>query len=137
VEFRFVTVGKRPFIEITLEDQRRHRVPLDFYPSLVRATPQQRRNWEWIGRGSGLHWPDLDLDLSVDGILAGNRERVIAPYSLLIDVPENGGAERRTGRGVRSKAPPESLRRPAAEARAGSFQAPRQKGGANGKRRAV
>ncbi len=71
---RFVEIDGRTFIEIVLEDERRHQVPLDFYPTLVSATPQQRGNWEWIGRGFGVSWPDVDVDLSVEGMVAGLRE---------------------------------------------------------------
>ena len=54
-----------------LSDGRTISVPLDWYPRLTHATPQERDNWELIGRGEGIHWPDLDEDLSVEGLLAG------------------------------------------------------------------
>ena len=41
------------------------------YPRLLRATPTQRANWELLGRGIGIHWPDVDEDLSVEGLLRG------------------------------------------------------------------
>ncbi len=46
-------------------------VPLAWYPRLVHATPPERRNWRLIGVGQGIHWPDLDEDISVEGLLAG------------------------------------------------------------------
>ena len=46
-------------------------VPLAWYPRLVHATPEERRNWRLIGMGQGIHWPDLDEDISVEGLLAG------------------------------------------------------------------
>lgn len=46
-------------------------VPLAWYPRLVHATPKERRNWRLVGGGAGIHWPDLDEDLSVEGLLAG------------------------------------------------------------------
>ena len=46
-------------------------VPLAWYPRLVHATPAERRNWRLIGVGQGIHWPDLDEDISVEGLLAG------------------------------------------------------------------
>jgi hypothetical protein len=54
-----------------LSDGRTISVPLAWYPRLVHATPQERRNWRLIGGGVGIHWPDLDEDLSVEGLLAG------------------------------------------------------------------
>jgi len=48
-------------------------VPLNWYPRLLRGTPEERANWRLIGRGEGIHWPDLDEDLSIAGILAGRH----------------------------------------------------------------
>jgi len=46
-------------------------VPLAWYPRLLHATPKQRRQWEKAGAGYGIHWPDIDEDLSTDGLLRG------------------------------------------------------------------
>ena len=54
-----------------LSDGRTISVPLDWYPRLAHATPQERDNWELIGPGEGIHWPDLDEDISVTGLIAG------------------------------------------------------------------
>ena len=54
-----------------LSDGRTIFVALAWFPRLVHATPQERRNWRLIGGGEGIHWPDLDEDLSVEGLLAG------------------------------------------------------------------
>lgn len=54
-----------------LSDGRKITVPLAWYPRLVHATPDERNNWELIGRGQGFHWPDLDEDLSVEGFIKG------------------------------------------------------------------
>ena len=54
-----------------LADGRTISVPLAWYPRLVHATPEERNNWQLIGGGQGVHWPDLDEDLSVEGLLAG------------------------------------------------------------------
>lgn len=56
-----------------LSDGRSISVPLAWYPRLVRATPEERSNWELIGGGEGIHWPDLDEDISVEGLLAGRK----------------------------------------------------------------
>jgi hypothetical protein len=58
-------------LHVTLEDGRRISVPLRWYPRLAQATPQQRAHWELAGAGYGIHWPDIDEDLSVEGLLLG------------------------------------------------------------------
>lgn len=57
------------FLRVTLADGRKIAVPLVWFPRLLDATPAQRGNWRLIGRGQGIHWPDLDEDLSVAGLL--------------------------------------------------------------------
>jgi hypothetical protein len=59
------------FVCIRLEDEREMRFPVSKNRRLREATPQQRANVELICNGTGLHWPDLDEDLSVLGILEG------------------------------------------------------------------
>jgi hypothetical protein len=54
---------------VSLEDGREIGVPLAWFPRLAAATPEQRAHWQLIGRGIGLHWPELDEDLSVAGLL--------------------------------------------------------------------
>ena len=54
---------------VHLEDGRSLTVPLEWFPRLRDATPEARKRWELIGRGFGIHWPDLDEDLSVAGLL--------------------------------------------------------------------
>ena len=54
-----------------LSDGRTISVPLAWYPRLVHATREERDNWELIGEGQGIRWPDLDEDLSVEGLIAG------------------------------------------------------------------
>lgn len=60
-------------LSVTLEDGRIVTVPLDWYPRLNHGTPAERNRWRLLGRGVGIHWPDLDEDISVDGILGGRR----------------------------------------------------------------
>lgn len=48
-------------------------LPLALYPRLLNATPEERGNWELLGGGIGIHWPDVDEDLSVEGMLRGAR----------------------------------------------------------------
>ena len=54
-----------------LSDGRTISVPLAWYPRLVHAAREERDNWELIGEGQGIRWPDLDEDLSVEGLIAG------------------------------------------------------------------
>lgn len=58
-------------LTVFLADGRSVTVPLVWYPRLLHATPQQRGNWRIAGGGYGIHWPDVDEDLSTEGILAG------------------------------------------------------------------
>ena len=56
---------------VDLVDGRTVSVPLAWYPRLLQGNSQERANCRLIGRGEGIHWPDLDEDISVVGILAG------------------------------------------------------------------
>jgi hypothetical protein len=56
---------------VDLADGRTIAVPLAWYPRLLDATPAQRANWTKAGGGFGIHWPDVDEDLSVEGLLSG------------------------------------------------------------------
>ena len=56
---------------VDLVDGRTVSVPLAWYPRLLHGRPEERNNWRLIGQGEGIHWPDLDEDLSADNILFG------------------------------------------------------------------
>lgn len=56
---------------VSIADGRTISVPLVWYPRLLHATPDQRENWEPSGAGFGIHWPEIDEDLSTEGLLAG------------------------------------------------------------------
>ena len=58
-------------VSVDLMDGRTITVPLAWYPRLAVATPDQRENWEVAGAGFGIHWPDLNEDLSTEGLLRG------------------------------------------------------------------
>lgn len=60
-------------LTVHLSDGRVISVPIEWYPRLSHGTDKERENWRLIGRGDGIRWPDLDEDLSVDGLLAGRR----------------------------------------------------------------
>lgn len=54
-----------------LRDGRTISVPLEWFPRLVHATSKERNNWRLIGKGQGIHWEDIDEDISIEGLLAG------------------------------------------------------------------
>lgn len=56
-------------LHVTLADGRELAAPLQWFPRLRDATPAQRQNWRLIGHGLGIHWPDVDEDVSVVGLL--------------------------------------------------------------------
>lgn len=56
---------------VDLQDGRTISMPLAWYPRLLAATPEQRANWRVAGGGFGIHWPDVDEDLSTEGLLHG------------------------------------------------------------------
>lgn len=58
-------------LTVDLADGRIFSTPLAWYPRLLHATPEQRNNFVISGAGFGIHWPDVDEDLSVHGMLAG------------------------------------------------------------------
>jgi Protein of unknown function (DUF2442) len=58
-------------ISVDLIDGRTITVPLVWYPRLLNATPEQLLNWEVCGGGYGLHWEEIDEDLSTEGMLRG------------------------------------------------------------------
>lgn len=68
-------------LTVDLADGRSISVPLAWYPRLVHGTPEERANFRFIGVGEGIHWPDLDEDISVEGIVAG-RPSGESPRSL-------------------------------------------------------
>ncbi len=58
---------------LTLTDGREVKTPIEFYPKLATATEKQLKNYRFIGDGRGIHWEDLDEDLSVESIVLGRR----------------------------------------------------------------
>ena len=58
-------------LRVALIDGRTITVPLAWYPKLLHATPEERANWRPCGGGCGIHWPDIDEDLSTEGLLSG------------------------------------------------------------------
>lgn len=58
-------------LSVDLVDGRTVSVPLLWYPRLANGSAAERRHWRFIGRGEGIHWPDLDEDISIANLLAG------------------------------------------------------------------
>ena len=58
-------------LTVDLSDGRTISVPLAWFPRLVNASTEERNNWRLIGRGHGIHWQDIDEDISIEGLLAG------------------------------------------------------------------
>jgi hypothetical protein len=58
-------------LSVNMVDGRTITVPLAWSPRLLHATPEQRQNWQISGGGFGIHWPDIDEDISVEGMLYG------------------------------------------------------------------
>lgn len=61
-------------LRVTLDDGREFSVPLAWFPRLRDASDVDRANWRLIGQGEGIHWPAIDEDISVRGLLAGHRQ---------------------------------------------------------------
>lgn len=58
-------------LSVELSDGRTISVPLAWFPRLLHATKEERNNWRLIGRGQGIHWEDIDEDISVENLVAG------------------------------------------------------------------
>lgn len=58
-------------LTVELDDGRSISVPLAWYPRLLHGTPEERNNWRPVGNGEGIHWSNLDEDISVENLLLG------------------------------------------------------------------
>jgi len=58
-------------LTVDLSDGRTISVPLAWYPRLLHSTPSERNNWRFIGGNDGIHWPDIDEDISIKNIILG------------------------------------------------------------------
>jgi hypothetical protein len=66
-------------LTVHLADGRSIAVPVSWYPRLAEGTSQERAHWKLVGSGHGIHWPELDEDISVEALLAGQRSNEAAP----------------------------------------------------------
>jgi hypothetical protein len=80
-------------LSVALRDGRTIKVPLAWYPRSLNATLAQRKNWQVAGGGYGFHWPEIDEDLSTEGLLRG------APAPRPREVGEGTNTSRRAKRG--------------------------------------
>lgn len=89
-------------LTMSLDDGRVVSVPISWYPRLSNALPQHRAVWEFIGGGHGIHWPELDEDISVENVLlgqpSGEGSRSFAKWKQWYEqkVAEPGGAANRS-----------------------------------------
>ncbi len=58
-------------LSVDLSDGRSISIPIAWFPRLLHSTEQERNNWRLIGRGQGIHWEDIDEDISIEGLIAG------------------------------------------------------------------
>jgi len=58
-------------LSVDLSDGRSISVPIAWFPRLLHSTEQERNNWRLIGKGQGIHWEDIDEDISIEGLIAG------------------------------------------------------------------
>lgn len=60
-------------LTVELSDGRTLSIPLAWFPRLLYASSEERNNWRLLGKGSGVHWEDLDEDISLEGLLTGKH----------------------------------------------------------------
>lgn len=95
---------------VELDDGRTVTVPIGWYPRIAHASSRERRNWRLIGTGEGIHWPDLDEDVSVDGILRG-RPSAESQASLERWLSGRESSAGKRMQPARAKAAPSTVRR--------------------------
>jgi hypothetical protein len=81
----FVKSGRSERLAVLLRDGRLIAIPLELYPTLKAAKPAARKHWRLVGGGQGVHWPELDLDLSTEGILNARPDQTRGARSRLSD----------------------------------------------------
>ena len=91
-------------LTVWVDDGRVLSLPLEWYPSLKSASPAERSRWRKSGAGYGIHWPALDYDLSVEGLLAGAREaRTILAHTRKFRALHRSASVRRPASRIRRK----------------------------------
>jgi len=91
-------------LNVDLGDGRTISTPLAWFPRLVHATQQERNNWRLIGKGHGIHWEDIDEDISVEGLLAGKPSgESQASFKKWLERRATRLTKRSSGRSLRSR----------------------------------
>jgi hypothetical protein len=86
-------------LSVNLDDGRTILVPTAWYPRLQHATPIERRKWRLIGRGRGIHWEDIDEDISIEGLLAGKQSgESQTSFKTWLELRQTRTSKRSTGR---------------------------------------
>ncbi len=86
-------------LTVDLSDGRTVSVPLAWFPRLLEADQEERDNWRLIGKGRGIHWEDIDEDVSVDGLLAGKQSGESQPsFKNWLNERQSRPKRRSTGR---------------------------------------
>jgi hypothetical protein len=89
-------------LTVNLSDGRTLIVPLAWFPRLQHASRKERSNWRLIARGQGIHWEDIDEDVSVEGLLAGRPSgESQASFKKWLEGRRSQVTERRNGRSIR------------------------------------
>jgi hypothetical protein len=86
-------------LTVDLSDGRSISAPLAWYPRLLHASIEERGRWRLIGQGHGIHWPDVDEDISVENLLAG-RASAESHYSFKAWLLQRSGGRDRSGEGM-------------------------------------
>ena len=95
-------------LSVDLSDGRTISVPLAWFPRLLQSAPEERNNWRLIGKGRGIHWEDIDEDISVEGLLSGKPSGESQP-SLKKWLDRRSSRLRRSGRRAGSRRPQHRL----------------------------
>jgi len=91
-------------LSVDLSDGRTISAPLAWFPRLAHATQQERNNWRLIGKGHGIHWEDIDEDISVEGLLAGKPSgESQASFKKWLERRATRLTRRSSGRSLRSR----------------------------------
>ena len=109
-----VTVSKNT-LTVELNDGRSISIPLVWFPRLQHATPRERKKWRLIGNGHGIHWDDLDEDISVESLLAGQSSGESQASFKRWLLGRSGGKRLAESGGVEKSLRPIRRRRPAAK----------------------
>lgn len=89
-------------LTVVLDDGRIVSVPLVWFPRLLNATPKQRKKWEFIGGGIGIHWEDIDEDISIASLLQPKQFMRLANSAMhAAGHRKQGGGQRRPTKAIR------------------------------------